>query len=795
VQVACLWPPPVYDCAYALHIRSVLIFFRLARAVVAAALVFVPIELVHAQQVGTLVGRVIDSASALPRRAVAVSVDGVPRVARTDADGRFTIARVPAGAQTLRIRQLGYDAVVRRVDIRPAETTFVAIALFRDATVLGEMRAEVRANERESFSARPELGALTVTASAMKAVPRVGEADPVRVVQLLPGVQARNDFSTGLNVRGGESDQNLVLLDGIPIYNPFHLGGMFSTFIGSSVGEIRVMTAAFPAQYGDRLSAVLDVHSQEDLRPGIHGTVDLSVVAASGTFSGSFAEGRGTWSLAGRRTYADAVAQAANSDAIPYHFRDEHAHATYELSLRTRLSVTVYDGRDLLDGSFAQLTDSSTRGAAGGAFRYAWGNLAAGASITTTLDHPAIGRFTFGDSLRIVPRVYTTRFSTALDIGSGSATLKNQLHDSRVSTTLTSFTGSHDRSLGVEIGSASVGYSTVATQALIDEHGVSQRVEKATLFADDLWRISPSLLFDAGARLERVRERPMTFSPRAAIKWLTSDRSAYTLAAGHYTQWMHSLSLEDNPIHLYDIWQASDANAPVSESWQVATGHERWLGATRLLRVEVFDKRFRNLLEYVAEEDPRVAGDDFRTVDGRSYGADIMLRQLGTGALSGWLSYTWQKSERWAGSERYAPAQDRRHDWNAVLTWRARGFITALRAGYASGMPYTEVIGNIERRWWDPFRNEWGTSRRASPQVIGAARNSSRMPATRRVDLFAERPYQWRGMTITPFVSIVNAINAHNVLYYRYDFFSSPAQRQGVSQLPFFPSAGVTGAF
>ena len=110
------------------------------------------------------------------------------------------------------------------------------------------------------------VGTIVLAAPAMAGVPSAGEPDVVRVVQLLPGVVARNDYNTGLNVRGGEADQNLVLLDGFPIYNPFHLGGLSSTFMDKTVGGIELMTAAFPARYGGRLSSVLDVQSAEDAR-------------------------------------------------------------------------------------------------------------------------------------------------------------------------------------------------------------------------------------------------------------------------------------------------------------------------------------------------------------------------------------------------------------------------------------------------------------------------------------------------------------------------------------------------
>src|SRR5206468_8237099 len=136
--------------------------------------------------------------------------------------------------------------------------------------------------ERVTFEQKPNVGTITITGSDLTSAPRFfGEADVLRAVRLLPGVTARNDYSVGMNVRGGEADQNLVLLDGYLIYNPFHMGGLFSTFMDASVGGIDLVTGAFPARYGGRLSSVLDVHSAEDIRSGIHGTTDVSVLSTA----------------------------------------------------------------------------------------------------------------------------------------------------------------------------------------------------------------------------------------------------------------------------------------------------------------------------------------------------------------------------------------------------------------------------------------------------------------------------------------------------------------------------------
>lgn len=746
-----------------------------------------------AQQTGTVVGRVVDSVSGEPRRNALATLVASGQTATSNDRGRFTIARVPAGSQLLQVRAIGSRTVARRITVRPSDTTRVDIALTRDPLMLDAVRSDAPLAEREAFESKADVGAVRLTARAMESVPRIGEADVARVVQLLPGVEAKNDFSTGFSVHGGESDQNLVLLDGYPVYNPFHLGGLFSTFISPTVRDIELLTGSVPARYGDRLSSVLDVRSGDDMRPGVHGTADVSVLAATGTAGGSFDGGNGSWTVAGRRTYADQVIQLVSSERVPYHFRDEQAHVAYELPHGMHLSVSVYDGRDILDGSFAQLPDSAHENANGGAFFVSWGNLVGGATLSKTFG--ALARL--GDSVTMEQRVSTSRFSTALDLGSGSATFANTITDDRLGGSLTAFTLRHDRTVGYEIASYDVGYHVTAAQGSVDNHETRQRPVSGAAYYEDLWRASPSLLVSAGARFEAESGRNWSaVMPRVSLKYLPSPNSAFTAAAGRFSQSLHSLALEDSPIRLFDLWRASDSTTPVSTAWQFVAGHERWLSGSRFARIETFYKRYDRLLEYNVDEDPNVDGDEFIAAHGVSYGADLLLRQFEAGPFSGWLAYTYTVSTRQHDSVRYVPANDQRHVLNVVGSWRLARYVAGARIAYASGLPYTDMIGELPRRIFDPVRSTWGSSGgRAYFEDVGAARNGARLPPTRRIDVFLERTFDVRGATVVPYASVVNASNAKNVLFYIYDFTTTPGTRRTISQFPVLPSVGVSVAF
>ncbi|MEO9034900.1 MAG: carboxypeptidase regulatory-like domain-containing protein [Gemmatimonadaceae bacterium] len=745
---------------------------------------------------GVVAGRVIDAVTAEPRAGTSVSVVGSSLGAIVGADGRFTIAGVAFGDRTVRARLFGFKTVEQRVVVRAGDTTRVDFKLETEAALLGAVKTQARPVDRDLFDNRPGVGTVQMTAHAAEGVPKFGEPDVLRIVQLLPGVEARNDFSTGLNVRGGESDQNLILIDGYPIYNPFHVGGLFSTFIDPTVADVTLMTGGFPARYGGRLSAVLDVRSAEDVQSGIHGTEELSVLASTLEFGGAFDHGKGSWMIAGRRTYADKFVDLISTQKLPYHFRDEQAHFAYSFTPSTKLSFTVYDGRDDLNASVAQFGDSTNNDPSGGQFEFGWGNAVLGATLTHTRanDNPNVfSRFFLGELTTFEQQVSVSHFSTLLDLGAGSLTLTNSVADTRAAGSVTAHTSSHDRTFGYDIGAYRINYDAGSLQAGTSLFTLKQNPTSAAVYVDDMWRVHPRFLLETGLRGDGITGRRWSdVEPRVSAKFFLTKDFALTGAVGEFSQWTHSLSREDIPIRLFDFWVASDAATPVSTAWHYILGVERWMTPTRYVRVETFYKKYKNLLEANPQADPSTPGDEFNVVQGDSYGADLLLRQFESGPFSGWISYTYAVATRELDGVRYYPGHDRRHDLNIVASWRLKKYLLGMRFGYATGTPYTDIVGEIVRRVYDPGQNDFGTRGSGSQtEFIGGPRNGARLPSTQRLDLNVTRTYTVGKTTIAPFLSVVNSYNAKNVFIYIFDYSKNPPTRQAISQFPFLPSAGV----
>jgi carboxypeptidase family protein/TonB-dependent receptor-like protein len=799
--------PPGVESRF-LAVLGMTTYLAFAQLAARAALLLVCPTFAAAQtRTGVVTGRVVARADSQPHNephavaplaGVTITILGSAATAVSDSGGRFLVNDAPAGRATLRAHLLGYRTADRPIVVVPDDTLRLEIALVSEAIQLPAVETSAAQTDLESFTAKPNVATIQMPAKAMAGVPVIGEPDVIRIVQLLPGVGARNDYTTGLNVRGGSADQNLVLLDGIPIYNPFHMGGLFSTFMDASVGGIELMTGAFPARYDGRLSSVLDVRSDEETRPGVHATADVSVLATTARLASAFGEGRGSWSVAARRTYADALASAFSSDNFPYHFTDLEAHGNYALADGWHFSITGYGGKDVLDLNLASLVGDSTVSRAGnGTWAFDWGNRVVGGAIGRTFRSP-VSRWLLGDSAGFEQRVSSSGFSTRLDVGAGSLTQRSAIHDLRAAGSLTAYGAANDRSLGWEVASTHVRYASSAAQSGVTDFDIVQAPMSYAGWIEDLWRVSSRWMIQSGLRGERLTSGRewAALSPRLSIKYLATPTLAFTAAAGRVTQPLHSMA-GDSPFQFFDVWLASDPYIPVETAWHYVLGAERRL-ALSSVRVEGYVKRYDQVLDANPSEDPSRRGDEFLSATGLAYGVDLLARwqaREGRGP-SGWLSYSYGLVTHDREGTRWAPGNDRRHDLNIVATWKLARYRLGARFGYATGTPYTPMVGEITRRVYDPANDTWGTGNPAIfIEPLGGAKYSARYPATQRLDLDVSRELFVWGVSVAPYLSVVNAYNARNVFVYIYDFSKDQPTRRGYTQLPILPSLGVRIAF
>lgn len=769
----------------------------LGRVLLAALLLAAPAAEASAQAQGSILVRVT-AATAEPLGASLVSLlspdSVVLRTETTDAGGTARFDQVAAGRYLVRAERLGYATAVRDVGVEPPRTVRVEIVLQESAVGLpGVIVEAARRRSRFEETAGATVGELTKR--EMKLLPAPGEADVLRAVEVLPGVVSTSDFSSSFNVRGGSADQNLILLDGLPIYNPFHLGGLFSVFNADMVSRAELLAGGFPAQYGGRVSSVLSIESdagqaEDDVHAG------LSILAARVALGTNIPDGlldatglsSGRARLSVRRSYFDQLLRPVFD--FPYHLTDVQGFAEAWTAGGGRLTITGYTGRDVLDLAG---TDSFPL-----QVRWTWGNDVIGASWTSLMH-----------GMRTELRAGYTRFATGIAFP--------EFDD-------TEFRGRIDQALLRADVSAPAGAINLRGGVAADRLRYDNRAETGgTVFRETgdrgwllgaygqaAWRGGRWLL-ESGVRADTWAPssgaRATVVQPRLAVKHFVGDDIALKAAVGRYAQFMHSLRDEELPLGI-DIWVLSGPRAPETVSDQAQLGVEGYVGPGWFGALEGYYRRFEGVTATNAADDPDDPSDDILAGRGLSYGADFHIRRergrvrpmLAVSWLRAWREFDDAFTDPDAPRLRYAPIFDRRLDVDLVVqAMLPRSIELGVRWSLGTGLPYTRPVGGyvfyeyslVEGGWW--HRGEDSDTLRSA--IVLGPRNAERYPLYHRLDVGARKTYRKRWGTITPHVDLLNAYDRRNVLFYFYQYDRHPPTRSGLSMFPFLPTAGVEVRF
>jgi hypothetical protein len=422
-----------------------------------------------------------------------------------------------------------------------------------------------------------------------------------------------------------------------------------------------------------------------------------------------------------------------------------------------------------------------------------------GATITRSfVDRPRLFGLTLGDSVALVQRASLSRFNADIASREYAAGAGNNVNDVRTSGTLTVHRSTRSTTFGYELASQRFFYFAKSVNPefgnLLPLDSVAQRARSVGLFVSQAWRPASSLLLELGARVDAVENvQGSMIAPRASLKYFLTPDVAVTAAGGRYGQWVHSLGRQEEPLEPLQFWVMSDSPRPASSVSDAALGLERWVTPARLLHVGAFYKRYDDLLIPNSESDPTVKGDSFSPVSGSSYGVDLLLRQVRGERFTGWLAYAFSVSTRVDSSGyRYAPSQDRRHNLNLVGSWRGASYTFGAHLGIATGLPTTPVIGGFYGRKYDPDTGVWLP---VNGRVVAflAPLNSDRLPFYERIDLSVRRAGKLFGMPVSPYLSVLNVLNARNPVAYKYSV--EPLSRDYFPNFPILPTFGANVVF
>ncbi len=757
-------------------------------------------------QAGGIEGRVRDDeGSAVFGATVTLTQAGtLLRAADTDRLGFFRLDSVPVGAYTVRASGVGYDEVSQSVGVGPGETVEVDLVLRRRAIELeGITVGAERSRERVRFE---EIGGATVREmdlAELKRVPGVAEADPLRAVEVLPGVVSTSDFSASFHVRGGSADQNLILLDGVPVFSPFHLGGFFSVFNADMLDRAELQSGGFPAEHGGRVSSVLDIESDPgDGRFAVDGGVSLlaSRVAVSGGLPTGVANALGHanvhWRASARRSYFDWVLKPAFD--FPYHLQDFQGVVEGWTKPGDRLRLTAYTGDDVLNLTRLDPADFPLR------IDWNWGNDLVGAQWT----HPRRG----GGS--IDARASWSGYGTGLSFPDfGDTDFRSHISQGELGVDWEARPSSAFR-LKTGVSADRMRYHNRAVSGGTEFASGDGTGSLFGAYTQGSWLFPRRWLVEAGLRLDAWRPDPgegsEEVSPRLAVKrFFAGGDGAIKLAAGRYTQYVHSLRDEELPLGL-DIWVLAGARAPHVVSDQLQLGVEGYPREEWFLSLEGYVRSFDGVVTINSGDDPNDPLDDILTGHGSSWGADLMIRRE-AGDVNGWLAVSFLKAERTfpdllspvrpAPEVTYPPIFDRRLDVDLVLRFPMPwGWDGGLRWNVGTGTPYTRALGAYAV--YSPNFVQWGglldwagsansTDNFGDYAVYLGERNAERYPTYHRLDLSARKTLTRSWGTLVPYVDVLNMYNRKNVLFYFYQYSEQPPVRAGISMFPLLPTFGL----
>ena len=758
-----------------------------------------------AGQQGTVQGRVHDDEGAAVSGVIVTVLSDSSVVAgtSTDALGSFRLSPLSPGAYTLNVAGIGYVEYSEELTLPPAGSLDVEVTVERQAVELqGISVAAAASRERVRFE---QLGGATVReldAAELRAVPGVAEADPIRAVEVLPGVVSTSDFSASFNVRGGSQDQNLILLDGIPIFSPFHLGGLFSVFNVDMLDRVELQSGGFAAEHGGRVSSVLEVESSAGQGPfGVDTGVSFLATraAAGGRLPASLSSALGQSSIryrfSARRSYFDVLAKPFFD--FPYHLTDFQALVEGWSPSGDRISLTAYSGRDVLALTSVDDPDFPLR------LDWDWGNDLVGLRWS----RPRAG----GGSLDL--RANFSRYGTGLafpdfdDTDFESRIQQGQLRadlDTRPLAQLSLQFGASLEHLSYKNRFFTGGTVFGAGEGTGNLWGA---------YAQTRWSRPREWLVEAGVRFDGWSPDPgsgvVELSPRLAVKrFFAGGDVAVKLAAGRYTQFLHSNRDEELPLGL-DIWVLAGERAPHVLSDQLQLGLEGYRDIDWFWSVEGYVRTFDGVVTINGSENTNDPTDDLLAGEGLSYGMDFLVRK-DTGTWTGWVALSLLKAERTFPDPlvpgqpevTYPPIFDRRADVDVVLRlpvfW---GWDAGLRWNLGTGIPFTRPVGSFA--YYTPRiaggeTLEWSDDDDGPPgsyAVLLGERNASRYPVYHRLDVSLRRTSVKSWGTLTPYISLLNVYNRRNPLFYFYEYESTPPVRTGVSMFPLLPTIGLEATF
>lgn len=671
----------------------------------------------------------------------------------TDENGHFVLENVPSN-DVLIIDNAGYATLEIPVARITSNVSFYIQSITRD-----EITVEGNVYKDQLESA--QMSTITLTTKEAKLLPALfGEVDLLKTLQLKPGIQSGGEGSSGLYVRGGGADQNLFLLDGIPVYNPSHLFGFFSVFNADAVKSITLYKGGFPAMYGGRLSSVVDVHTNkgDSSKYTLNGGIGL--ISSRLALDGPIVKGKLWGNIAFRRTYADVFTRLLNKsnegkpeyNPIPdYYFYDSNLQLTYKVNDRNYLHLTGYLGRDV----FKFKNENSTIG-------FQWGNTLGGVSWVSAIDSST--------TLTTTLSVSDYQYQLKNELSSFNFKLTSGIRDYGASSHLTKVFKKHTFQTGIQLNRYVFNISRLQAGSSDGKvqfsNGSALYGTGGGAYVNDVFNWRARWIINAGLRWSWFyREKfYQGIEPRLQVNYRLKERISIKASYSRMYQYIH-LANNSGASLPTDLWYPSGNIPAPQRSDQVALGYEvSFWGNKLFFSNEYYYKYMKNVIDF--RDGAQLFVNDslqreFVFGKGESYGAEFYVEKK-QGKTTGWIGYTLSWTNRQFAEINHGnwfPARyDRRHDLSVVVIHKLSPRLSLSGTFvYGTGQAVSLPIGRFYLQDVDGVR--------PTNVPIFTDRNAFRLPAYHRMDIgvvYRFKP-KWGEADLT--LSIYNVYNRRNSYY------------------------------
>ncbi len=613
---------------------------------------------------------------------------------------------------------------------------------------------------------RATMGVIDLNIDEIELLPAIGgETDLLKSLQLLPGVQSGTEASAGFYVRGGTSDQNLILLDEAQVYNPFHLAGFLSVFNTAAIKSVNLYKGSFPAQYGGRLSSILDISTKDGNMQEIHGEGAIGLISSRLMVEGPIWKDKMSFMVSGRRSYADLLIRPFLRFGVNqgYFLHDFNAKLNYRVSDKDRIYLSGYLGRDQFTNERLIPGRDTSRVGIG------WGNR----SATFRWNH------LFGDKLfSNTSLIYNDYRSEQEQRGGGIGfSQRSEIRDWTAKVDFDYYPSPrHQIKFGASYVYHDLTPSRQEGKLRLPENrdstilNVSRRfIHEAALYLNDEILINDRVGLNLGLRFPGFLDKDTTYlawEPRATLRVGLGYNSSLKAGYTEMNQYLHQVasSAINNP---FDFWIPSGKQVPAQRARQLAIGYFQNLAKDKYeASVELYYKTMSNQIDYREGGNPFSPNYEDQLVfgDGWAYGAEFYFRKR-AGRLTGWVSYTLSWNYRQFDSlnlgQPFFFRYDRRHDLSLVLVYRfnKRWSFSSVFI-YGTGNAITLPSGLVT------LPGFFGNQRGSNPPIFDySGKNGFRMPDYSRLDLGLRYTKEGPKVKQGVHIDIFNALNRRNPFY------------------------------